>query len=79
MEAGSRWAEIAPRIVPREAPIEVLDELPQFGEFVALSGCRRYKNSKSVSRTKRFEFPLRVEESSGGPSRDDVTQGRKVL
>jgi hypothetical protein len=38
LEAGSRWAEIAPRIVPREAPIEVLDELPQFGEFVDIIG-----------------------------------------
>jgi hypothetical protein len=38
LEAGSRWAEIAPRIVPREAPIEVLDELPQFGEIVDVIG-----------------------------------------
>ena len=38
MEAGSRWAEIAPRTAPREAPIEVLDELPQFGEFVDIIG-----------------------------------------
>jgi hypothetical protein len=38
LEAGSRWAEIAPRIVPREAPIEVLDELQQFGEFVDIIG-----------------------------------------
>jgi len=38
LEVGSRWAEIAPRIAPREAPIEVLDELPQFGEFVDIIG-----------------------------------------
>ena len=38
MEAGGRWAEIAPRIASREAPIEVLDELPQFGEFVDIIG-----------------------------------------
>ena len=30
--------EIAPRIMPREAPIEVLDEPPQFGEFVVIVG-----------------------------------------
>jgi hypothetical protein len=38
LEAGGRWAEIAPRIASREAPIEVLDELPQFGEFVDIIG-----------------------------------------
>jgi Isochorismatase family len=38
LEAGSRWAEIAPRIAPREAPIGVLDELPQVGEFVYIIG-----------------------------------------
>jgi hypothetical protein len=44
LEAGSRWAEIAPRITPREAPIEVLDELPQFGEFVNIIGLPEIQN-----------------------------------
>jgi hypothetical protein len=57
LEAGSRWAEIAPRIVPREAPIEVLDELPQFGEFVDIIGLPEIQKLKERFADEEVRIP----------------------
>jgi hypothetical protein len=57
LEAGSRWAEIAPRIVPREAPIEVLNELPQFGEFVDIIGLPEIQKLKERFADEEVRIP----------------------